>query len=136
MALPELSLLGIFLTGLLGGVHCAGMCGGIVSALGMVNRQPVARQINIPVMVVGVATAPNSSVVRHALSASATVAYYNLGRVSTYTVLGALAGGVGSTAWLIESVLPVQQGAYFISNLLLILMGLYVIGFKRIGVMV
>ena len=30
--------------------------------------------------------------------------------------------------------LPVQQGAWFIGNLLLVFMGLYVMGFRRIGV--
>jgi len=31
--MPEATLLAVFLAGLLGGGHCAGMCGGIVSAL-------------------------------------------------------------------------------------------------------
>jgi len=52
MNLPELSLLAVFLTGLLGGVHCAGMCGGIVSALGMMQQKVNAVPLNIPVSVV------------------------------------------------------------------------------------
>ncbi len=44
--------------------------------------------------------------------------------------------GVGSVAWLMQSMLPVQQIAFFTSNVLLILMGLYVLGFKRIGIVV
>jgi sulfite exporter TauE/SafE len=135
MAMPELSVLAVFLTGLLGGVHCAGMCGGIVSALGMINQKPLARTLAIPVTVVG-SPAGRSHSQRHAVSAFTAVAAYNLGRVLTYTVLGALVGGAGSIAWLLQSVLPVQQAAFFFSNLLLILMGLYVVGFKRIGVWV
>lgn len=128
MIYPEFSLLAVFLTGLLGGVHCAGMCGGIVSALGMLNQRPVPGSLNIPVKVVG-----GQAPVSEAGSAFAAVAAYNLGRITTYALLGALAGGVGSVAWMMQSMLPVQQTAFFLSNLLVVLMGLYVIGFKRIG---
>ncbi len=128
MDYPDISLLAVFLTGLLGGVHCAGMCGGIVSALGMLKQRPVARSLNIPVKVVG-----GQAPVSEAGSAFAAVAAYNLGRITTYALLGALAGGVGSVAWMMQSMLPVQQTAFFLSNLLVVLMGLYVIGFKRIG---
>jgi len=31
--MPDSVLISLFLVGLLGGVHCVGMCGGIVSAL-------------------------------------------------------------------------------------------------------
>lgn len=131
MTYPDISLLAVFLTGLLGGVHCAGMCGGIVSALGMMNQKPVPRSLNIPVKVEGGKTPAGP-----AGSAFSAVAAYNLGRILTYSLLGALAGGVGSVAWLMQSMLPIQQTAFFISNLLVVLMGLYVIGFKRIGAIV
>ena len=41
--MPEISLLAAFLTGLLGGAHCVGMCGGIVTAMSfqLDGRQPV-----------------------------------------------------------------------------------------------
>ncbi len=130
MVYPDISLFAVFLTGLLGGVHCAGMCGGIVSALGMMQQKPVTRSLNIPVKVEG-GQVP-AGVVRSAFSA---VAAYNLGRILTYSLLGGLAGAVGSVAWLMQSMLPIQQTAFFLSNLLVVLMGLYVIGFKRIGAM-
>lgn len=128
MVYPDISLLAVFLTGLLGGVHCAGMCGGIVSALGMMKQKPIQRALNIPVKVEG-GPAPVSA----ASSAFTAVAAYNLGRITTYTLLGMLAGGVGSIAWLMQSILPIQQTAFFLGNLLVMLMGLYVMGFKRIG---
>lgn len=130
MAYPDISLFAVFLTGLLGGVHCAGMCGGIVSALGMMQQRPVSGSLNIPVRVEG-----GQAPVRAAGSAVSAVAAYNLGRILTYAMLGALAGGAGSVAWLMQSVLPIQQTAFFVSNLLVVLMGLYVIGFRQIGTM-
>ena len=154
MVFSDLSLLAVFLTGLLGGVHCAGMCGGIVSALGMMQQKPVGRALGIPVKVVAAnapAAVPPESATRAAPtesprspspsrstpgSAVTAVAAYNLGRIMTYTTLGALAGGVGSVAWLMESILPIQQTAYVLSSVLVILMGLYVLGVKRIGVAV
>lgn len=152
MALTELSLLAVFLTGLLGGVHCAGMCGGIVSALGMSVQGTAAKVLDIPVTVVkrtgtgqmGVSGAQGmvgasamspigASNLSRSLVQFRPLVGYNLGRVSTYTILGAIAGAVGSAAWLMQSVLPVQQTAFFLSNILLIAMGLYLMGFKYIG---
>lgn len=133
MAFSELSLFAVFLTGLFGGVHCAGMCGGIVSALGMMQQKPASSIGRIPVSTVH---AHQSRVSVTRLSAFASVSFYNLGRISMYTFLGTLAGAVGSVAWLMDSMLPVQQIAFFISNILVILMGLYVIGIKQIAVVV
>ncbi len=140
MELHELSYAAVFMTGLLGGIHCAGMCGGIVSALGMVTQRSPAHSLKIPVSlqvanVNAMASLPSSQRTSHIstlLSASA----YNLGRLMTYTTLGALAGGVGSSAWLMQSLLPIQQVAFFISNVLLVAMGLYVLGVKRISTVV
>lgn len=131
MPVSELSLLTVFITGLLGGVHCAGMCGGIVSALGMLkSSQPEspAALAGIPVTVAAQKPFASSALLR--------ISLYNLGRISMYTLLGTLAGAVGSVAWLMQSILPVQQLAFFLSNVLIILMGLYVLGLKRIAVVV
>jgi sulfite exporter TauE/SafE len=93
-----------FLAGLLGGVHCLGMCGGIVAALGMQGAQrPVA----------------------------AVMAGYNLGRVASYALAGALAGLLGSAAFLSERLLPLQNVLYLGAQILLILVGLYLAGLNH-----
>lgn len=138
MMLTDLSLIAVFLTGLLGGVHCAGMCGGIVSALGMFRQQPYVNADSALQAIDIVTDRPGTSTRRPAsLSQSmlVTVLLYNAGRISTYTLLGFLAGGIGSTAWLMQSLLPVQQAAFFLSSVLLIFMGLYVMGFKRVALL-
>ncbi len=131
MALEEISLFAIFLTGLLGGVHCAGMCGGIVSALGMMRQKPASTLSGIPVNTASISGAASAKAAPSALVA---VSLYNVGRISMYTFLGALAGAIGSVAWLMESMLPVQQIAYLLSNVLIILMGLYIMGIKQIAI--
>ena len=102
--MPETSLLTAFLAGLLGGVHCVGMCGGIVAAMSWQggSRQP-------PAFLIG----------------------YNLGRLSSYTLAGGLAGLVGSAAFLSERLLPVQTGLYILAQVMLILIGLYLAGLSR-----
>lgn len=99
--------LAVFLIGLLGGVHCFGMCGGIVGAL-------------------SVQTASGSAGRRAALLIT-----YNAGRIATYVLLGALLGGLGAIATLLERVLPVQLGLYLFAHLLLVAMGLYLLGQTR-----
>lgn len=127
MTVTELSLLAVFFTGLLGGVHCAGMCGGIVSALGMMRQKPTRALDSIAVKVEPSVTTSSTLV---------SVSLYNLGRIGMYALLGLLAGAIGSMAWLMESMLPVQQIAFFISNVLLVLMGLYVMGIKRLSTVI
>ncbi len=67
----DLVLVSVFVAGLLGGTHCAGMCGGIVSALSLSGPQEQR-------------------------STFGRLLAYNLGRVGSYTAAGVLAGGTGA----------------------------------------
>ena len=116
--MPDVTLLSVFLVGLLGGVHCAGMCGGIVAVLGA-GARPRAR--GNPSTVIAIRPA-------RAGTAWPVLIGYNAGRILSYTIAGALAGALGSTAALVQNVLPVQQAAFVLANLLLISMGLYLTG--------
>ena len=102
--MPELSLYAAFLTGLLGGAHCVGMCGGIVAAVSLQTggRQPFAFHIA-----------------------------YSVGRIASYAVAGALAGLIGSAAFLSGALFPLQQGLYVLAQAVLILLGLYLAGLSR-----
>lgn len=116
--MPEVTLLSAFLLGLFGGVHCAGMCGGIVSVLGATaaRRVPSGPVLAIPV------------VQAHPPRPLAPLLGYNAGRVTSYTLLGALAGALGSSATLAGSVLPLQQTLFAATNLLLIGIGVHMTG--------
>lgn len=103
--MPEAGYLAVFLVGLLGGVHCMGMCGGVVTALTSPlekERSGWGRQIA-----------------------------YNLGRIASYTLLGAMTGAIGSATLLFNHFLPIQLGLYLVANLMLVGMGLYLMGFTR-----
>ncbi len=102
----ELSLLSAFLVGLLGGGHCVGMCGGIVSAVSMHLPNQTKNQAKILFLIA-----------------------YNAGRISSYTLAGVLAGLLGASSFFLNHVLPIQHLLYFISSLMLILLGLYLAGF-------
>ncbi|HEX6635611.1 MAG TPA: sulfite exporter TauE/SafE family protein [Usitatibacter sp.] len=92
-----------FAAGLLGGVHCVGMCGGIVGTLALEARGPaLARQ-----------------------------AAYNLGRIGAYSAAGALAGFAGSLAYAGGAWLAAQSAMFLVANAVMILLGLYVAGFGR-----
>lgn len=103
----EFSLLSAFLVGLLGGVHCVGMCGGIVGAL----------TLGLPGAVQGRARAMFPYLIA-----------YNTGRIASYTAAGALMGGVG---WLAANALLVhqaQQALQAIAGVFMIALGLYLAG--------
>lgn len=92
----QFSVLSALLLGLLGSTHCLGMCGGIMGALTMGSSS------NKPALIL--------------LS-------YNLGRISSYTLIGAIVGAMG---WLATDQLPTTLIALrLIAGSLLICMGLY-----------
>jgi len=102
--MPELSFLAAFLTGLLGGAHCVGMCGGIVAAMSLQagGRQPFVFHLA-----------------------------YSAGRIASYSAAGALAGLLGSAAFLSDTLYPLQQGLYLLAQVVLILLGLYLAGLDQ-----
>ncbi|HWU82094.1 MAG TPA: sulfite exporter TauE/SafE family protein [Methylophilaceae bacterium] len=56
------------------------------------------------------------------------VLVYNLGRILTYTLAGALAGAIGASSYFLDHILPVQQLLYGLASLMLIVLGLYLAG--------
>jgi sulfite exporter TauE/SafE len=112
-----LNLLPVFLVGLAGSVHCVGMCGGIVSAFSMA---PAARA-PFPVAVVTRA-AP-----RLAAGAQRMLAY-NAGRIGSYALAGAIAGGLAGGVRTLAGLGALQAGGYWLANAMLVLLGLYLTG--------
>lgn len=100
----ETNLFAAFLTGLLGGTHCVGMCGGIVAAMSFQGnaRQPFVFHLG-----------------------------YSAGRMVSYAALGALVGLIGSAAFLSDSLYPLQRGLYVLAQIVLILLGLYLAGLNQ-----
>lgn len=111
--MTSISLLPIFLIGLLGGVHCVGMCGGIVSAFAVATPR---RSFPLPVSAAG--GLPSA-----VADSGARVLAFNAGRIGSYAVAGALAGLLGSIPTLIN-VAAVQTAAYWLASLMLVLLGL------------
>jgi sulfite exporter TauE/SafE len=55
---------------------------------------------------------------------------YNLGRVSSYVVFGALAGALGASLKL-TGFMPVQIGLFVLAQVVMVLLGLYLAGFNQ-----
>ncbi len=92
------------LAGVMGGVHCVGMCGGIVAATAFQGGERARTDLLLG---------------------------YNIGRISSYILAGALAGLVGSAVFLADDLLPVQRILYVLAQVMLILVGLYLAGLNR-----
>ncbi|WP_457670886.1 sulfite exporter TauE/SafE family protein [Thiolapillus sp.] len=102
----ELNLAGAFLVGLLGGVHCLGMCGGIVGALTLGQPQQDAATSAFWKLQLG----------------------YNAGRVLSYVLAGSIAGGLGLLLAQAGPLHYTQQILSVVAGLFMILMGLYLGG--------
>ena len=82
-----------FAIGLLGGVHCVGMCGGIVGALTVQTpRRQRAWRLHLA---------------------------YNAGRIASYAAAGAVMGMIGGASLIFNQILPMQLLLYVLANLLL-----------------
>ena len=103
-ALVEVALAAAFVGGLAGGVHCAGMCGGIVHALcGAPQRREGGRSLQF-------------------------LLAYNAGRMASYAVAGALAGAVGQAGLLTRAAPLLQPVLFALASLMLVALGLYLTG--------
>lgn len=94
-------LLAAILAGLAGGVHCAAMCGGFLTAL---TAREAARTHVLQ---------PAHRLVRDQLA-------YHAGRIGTYALLGATFGAAGNATLGAIDIASVQRGLYAVANGLLL----------------
>lgn len=118
-----ISLLPVFLIGLLGSVHCVGMCGGIVGAFSSAPAGPLRKPF--PVAVVG--AAPGIALAE-VIDGGARALAYNTGRIGSYAIAGAIAGGTAGGAATLSGLSILQVGGYWLANLMLVALGLYLAG--------
>ena len=109
MPLPETTEMITAVTlGLLGSAHCMGMCGGITTALG--------------------ASMPADN--RRLKTMLLLMLPYNIGRISSYAMIGSIAGSFG---WLAATASPaLGLGLHYFAAIMLVAMGLYIGGWWRI----
>ena len=105
--MTEFSIAAVFFVGLLGGVHCLGMCGSIVGIL--TSQLPRSH---------------NGGGGTHWSFHFA----YNGGRAASYVAAGALAGAIGQAGLLMRDAVPVQHLLFALSSLMLLALGLYLAG--------
>ena len=107
----ETSYLAAFLVGLFGGVHCVGMCGGIVGALSFGLPDELRQQPRrmLPYLLA-----------------------YNLARITSYVLAGIMFGGISALAMQLVAINQLQQWLQVIAGVFMILLGLYVGGWWRV----
>ncbi len=96
-----------FMAGLLGGAHCAAMCGGIVSLTCSPAADGKSRGPSYPLA-------------------------YNLGRVTSYVLAGALAGSLGQAGMAIRGGALAQHLLMFLMGATLIIVALNVAGVRPV----
>ena len=93
-----------FITGILGGVHCFGMCGGIVGALSLSSPQQ-QKKSQLPILL-----------------------GYNLGRILGYVVAGTIVGFFGATLVDLTGIQNTKQALSIVASIFMIALGFYLAG--------
>ena len=105
--MTEFTFFAAIAVGFLGGTHCVGMCGGIVSALSLSIEQS------------------KKTPLRFLLA-------YNAGRIFSYVIAGAIAGGLGALLAVNASLHSAQLGLSMIAAGFMLFMGLYIAGWSSL----
>lgn len=111
----DVSYIAAFLVGLLGGVHCVGMCGGIVGALCL-----------------GLNSSSDNIQLQNTRTALPYLLSYNTGRISSYTLAGMLMGGIGWLGSHLFDIYAFQQILELFAAVFMLALGLYIAGWWRI----
>ena len=98
----DITFFTLFLLGFFGGTHCVGMCGGLSSAFAL-QLPPHLNRLGLIVLL-------------------------NLGRISSYVLIGLIVGLVGQVGISLDDTRWLQNGLYIAANILLLLLGLYLAG--------
>lgn len=98
----DITFFTLFLLGFFGGTHCVGMCGGLSSAFAL-QLPPHLNRLGLIVLL-------------------------NLGRISSYVLIGLIVGLVGQVGISLDDTRWLQNGLYVAANVLLLLLGLYLAG--------
>lgn len=98
----DITFFTLFLLGFFGGTHCVGMCGGLSSAFAL-QLPPHLNRLGLIVLL-------------------------NLGRISSYVLIGLIVGLVGQVGISLDDTRWLQNGLYIAANVLLLLLGLYLAG--------
>ena len=99
----ETLLISAFTAGLLGSLHCVGMCGGIASALGMSLKKSTSNTFNAAL-------------------------FFQIGRISSYCVAGYIVGTFGEIFAQSDSLKGFSLFLRFFSAIFMIGLGLYFAG--------
>ena len=100
--MPSIPQIAAFIAGLLGSGHCALMCGGIAGALGLSTPAAAAR-------------------------AGRPLLYpflYNTGRVTSYTLAGAIVGAIGGGAMALAGLPPLRLAFTGLAAMMIVIVGL------------
>ncbi len=110
----DTSYIAAFLVGLLGGVHCVGMCGGIVGALCL-----------------GLDDGLNKTAQQNFKKTFPFLLLYNTGRISSYTLAGILMGSIGWLGSHLFTLYSIQQMLEIIAAAFMLALGLYIAGWWK-----
>lgn len=162
------ALMASFLFGLLGSAHCAGMCGtGMTAMLIRPPRKLLAtsppsspsHREKTSIHPLATTLSGSTHAMRSAFSASTPIdiriatpitsshrgqpllfaaVYWNLGRLFSYAMFGAVAGAVSAaaaSAWLVGDTMPIRALLFVVANLLVIGVGAQLTGSAVLSVM-
>ncbi len=114
-------------TGLASSVHCLGMCGSVVATMVVATPPQPTKALPAALALARIAVVDASA------SAGAEIRQslmFNVGRLASYTLMGAIAGAVGAAGgeFLIGDIAVARVSLFIVAELVMLATGLYLMG--------
>tara|TARA_R110001592_G_scaffold112966_2_gene311625 strand:- start:6470 stop:7309 length:840 start_codon:yes stop_codon:yes gene_type:complete len=129
-----------FMIGLIGSPHCVGMCGGIAGLLAS-STAPSAAAVqstaSATVEYIPIAERRDPAQLQNQLYQILLISLFQLGRISCYALLGALAGGlvgglITASSFAIEDLANITKGLRILASLMLVMVALSIAGWTQL----
>ena len=129
--------------GFLGSLHCIGMCGGVSGTIALAAKSPVrdfadgrsSMANSSAYAITTIHRTPARTQTRAAAAIGANVLAFNSGRIASYALAGAIAGGAGGLlgqTWIVGESFNARAMLFLFANLMIVLTGLYVMGLPQL----
>ena len=122
-------------TGLLGSLHCLGMCGGISGTIAVGATAPLRAGNDRALLAIGFPVVIVRRTPQVLSTPQTNVLAFNAGRIGSYMIAGAMAGSLGGAigqGWVLSETTTARTVLFLFANMMIVATGLTLMGLPQL----